>query len=1010
MRAPLELPNKVTVLRPPRALIAAKLAAEGELWIANKAIYGLQASPAAWGRHRDGELKRIELRYQEANYRLEQARGDKSIWILRKQIPDNPAAQLDGPPAATLGVYVDDLLACGPRPLAQALLNEIANRWTISDPKYSDESGGFTFCGIQVEQTTTGLEIHQQSYIDALIERYPEIEGNASQPLLKEPDTSWTKEGEATLDRLRLGQKLVGEILWISTRTRPDIAYATSRLGQLLVKDIEYALAAGYELIRYLRGTRHYRIVYGAPREDRGSIGPWQTLVPNFLELFADASFCAGADRSQSGMILQWNDAPVAWLSLRQPTASLSTAEAELQAGIDCMTLAEGFTELFRELEGLPLKCVLYGDNQGAVTVLQIPQGAWRTRHLRLKASWFLEQVEENKYPVYHVPGQFMLGDICTKTLNGQRVRELLQLMGVAVVKAEGESGNVGVKSGNVGVKSLNVDSGGVPIKPGWGTLSESTSGLKNSGADSGGATQRSSELIDTLLESSEGEGIRDSPGIPGGSLLRCSELVDTLMESSEGEGIRNSPGIPGASLLRRALRLLVGAACLKRSLGRVVITVDTEPRDEAGAWVVALLAVLGILLLCVGLMVGVRYGNGEIPRILRMRAEESDDSEEWSVLTSAGQSAGSVDPPRMDSRTPRTPSTLFNPDGQAVTGLRRRTRRSHNIADPGPSDPRDPNEYLDPDESGLSRRTPRSHNVGNPPSQTLGLPEPGRVNPQGPVSSPHPDPQTLGYLNPEETLPDERRERGASRRPALPVGRQAEAAATSAVPVVGDGQIQGHIVQHADDLASVGHPDALPPDVDDVGLATRGTRAVPEQLDPLAVDEAREVQTSEEEGLSRGHAVTDPVETVVAPTVRADVGEATHQDRPSVQLCVYPGWTLRTPPREFWPPRPAWGDFQALWHQSIPTTVSRDFSYWDPDRGVLIRFHAAPRRRMYIPSESTLPPSLARSNLTGRRRTFLRLLNPVELEIEEDLLSDPRPQRQARRTWTGRTEFQLRP
>ena len=75
----------------------------------------------------------------------------------------------------------------------------------------------------------------------------------------------------------------------------------------------------------------HYKIFYGAPRSNRESAGPLQCLEANTLELFADASFCAGADRSQSGMILQWNDAPVAWLSLRQPTASLSTAEAELQ-------------------------------------------------------------------------------------------------------------------------------------------------------------------------------------------------------------------------------------------------------------------------------------------------------------------------------------------------------------------------------------------------------------------------------------------------------------------------------------------------------------------------------------------------------------------------------------------------------------------------------------------------------------------------------------------------------
>ena len=162
--------------------------------------------------------------------------------------------------------------------------------------------------------------------------------------------------------------------------------------------------------------------------------------------------------------------------------------------------------------------------------------------------------------------------------------------------------------------------------------------------------------------------------------------------------------------------------------------------------------------------------------------------------------------------------------------------------------------------------------------------------------------------------------------------------------------------------------------------------------------DDMQERHTSEEE-----------VDTAITAEVRADVGEITHRDNHPIQLSIYPGWRLRTPPRELWPPRPAWGDYQALWHQSIPNTVTKDFSYWSPDREVLIRFHAAARRRMYIPSESTLPAGLTRESLTGRRRTFIRFLNPVELEIEEDQLTDPRPQRQLRRAWVGRSEFQLR-
>ena len=978
LRAPLELPNKVIVLRPPKVLIAASLAAEGELWIADGAIYGLQASPAAWGRHRDAELQRLELRHQETIYRLEQARGDKSIWILREKTLDNSGIQLDSPPAATLGVYVDDLLVRGPRPLVRALLDEIANRWMISDPKFSDESGGFTFCGIQVEQTQTGLEIHQCSYIEGLLEKYPDVTGHATQPLLKEPEESWTKDGEATLERLRLGQKLVGEVLWISTMTRPDIAYATSRLGQLLMKDINYALAAGYELLRYLRSTRRYRIVYGAPREHRGSIGPWQALATNCLELFADASFCAGADRSQSGMILQWNDAPVAWLSLRQPPASLSTAEAELQSSIDCMTLAEGFTKLLQELEGAPIRCVLYGDNQGAVTVLQIPQGAWRTRHLRLKAAWFLEQVEHNKYPVHHVPGQFMLGDLCTKTLNGPRARELLMLMGVAV-NDKGES--VVVRN----IKSLDAGSGGVSIKPEVVTLSESTSGLENSGADSGG--------VDTLRD----------------------ELIDTALEELPGEGAASVPMTQSMSMLKRGLRMLVVALCLKRSQGKVVVTIEDD-HDHSGsvvAWLVGLLVVLGTLL--------VRVGCGDrpscCPRIQRMRAEESGSgsedssgSDDWSLLSRAtgrmnrgeGLTRGTPRSRTLDDFPSRDPDRYLNLNpseteevsargSPQAQGLSRRTRRACNVADPVPPVPRN---YLN--------LTHEDTEVSDPP-QAQGLDR----APQGPHTSPDPAPQNPRYLDLLYETPSDRAgpsrselgsgisERGDRRTfpPAQLTGLRtvAEQASSSSgvVEIRGDRQLVGAVGSHLDDALYVGLPQ--------YAAVQTGS------------GEELERHTSEEDEVARNPIVIDHEDPTVAPVQRADVEDHHHADgREQIRVSVYPGWVIRTPPRELWPPQPDWGGWTALWHQNIPRGVTRDFYFWDRTREVLVRMHAAPRRRLYLPSESTIPTGLHRGNLTGRRRSFVRFIGPTELSIIEDRITDPRPQRQLARQWTGRTELKL--
>ena len=208
-----------------------------------------------------------------------------------------------------------------------------------------------------------------------------------------------------------------------------------------------------------------------------------------------------------------------------------------------------------------------------------------------------------------------------------------------------------------------------------------------------------------------------------------------------------------------------------------------------------------------------------------------------------------------------------------------------------------------------------------------------------------------------------------------------------------------GAVASYLDDEMYVGLPQHAP--LDEASLEQE---AAPE----AELEQEDEGQTSEEEGIARSPMLTDPLDATVVPEVRADVREIDQQDRPPLQLCIYPGFVLRTPPREFWPPRPDWGGFEALFHQGIPRHIVRDFNYWSLERSVLLRLHAAPRRRLYIPSESTLPPGLTRENLTGRRRTFIRFLNPVQLEIQNDRLSDPRPQRQLARTWVGRTEFEL--
>ncbi|OLQ05239.1 Copia protein [Symbiodinium microadriaticum] len=452
--APLRQQSKRIFLRPPSVLKQAGFAAEGEFWEITGALYGLQDSPADWAMYRDETLPTIEIVYRERTTYLTRSKYEPNMWLLYCPFTSELLAALT--------IYVDDLLLSGTAEASEAIWTAIKGKWKISEPDYADEGHAITFCGFEIEQKTDGIHVGQSKYIQSLLEKYPEIQGTVGCPYAKENDNNDCKPQDS-IEKLRKAQAIVGEMLWVATRTRLDLVFGVSRIGQLITRDVDQAIQRGEDMIRYLRATKHQELVYGMPGIGHGP-GDQLPVERNFnlIEVFADASFCPGTDRSQTGIILMWGNAPVGWMSMRQPCASLSTAEAELHASLDGMTLAEGLHGLLTELAEAPQQSFLYNDNIGACTVMTLPQGAWRTRHLRLKAAWFLEQLELSRFRIYHVPGRFMLGDLCTKSLQGVRVRELLQMMSVQLGPSNVDGGEShAIKKAAAGAE-VSFGSGGV--------------------------------------------------------------------------------------------------------------------------------------------------------------------------------------------------------------------------------------------------------------------------------------------------------------------------------------------------------------------------------------------------------------------------------------------------------------------------------------------------------------------------------------------------------------------
>ncbi|CAE7396116.1 RE1 [Symbiodinium sp. KB8] len=884
--APLRQNQKRTVLRPPSVLVQAGFAAPGEYWEITGALYGLQTSPADWAIYRDETLPTLDVWCGDQKTHLRRSKHDPNLWLL--YCPKTSRL------IAALTIYVDDLLLSGTPEASQAVWEAIKAKWKISEPEYADQ-GVVTFCGFEIRQQPDGIHVGQAKYVQSLLDKYSEVTGTSSCPYARESEVIDAKPQES-IEKLRRAQAVAGELLWLATRTRPDLAFGVSRIGQLITKDVDQALRRGEEMIKYLRTTKQQELIYGEPGLGHGAADQLPVARDfNLIEVFADASFCPGTDRSQSGIVLMWGNCPIGWMSMRQPCASLSTAEAELQSSLDGMTLAEGIYGLLEELAEAPQSAFLYNDNVGACTVMTLPQGSWRTRHLRLKAAWFMEQLERARFRVYHVPGQYMLGDLCTKSLQGVRVRELLQMMSVRLDPSK-------------------VD-GGESASASTSTSTSSSTSSSNSSSSTG------KPVVQKVVAGSGGASTRESTG---------------------------SSGTGGASGAVRALRALTVANALRAVTSKLVhVSVDI---DESQASEIAELKTTLQLVCCVLTIVGVLAlacwcceNKESVPRIQalssRVRDQDSEitDDGEWSMIEEQFTEALTSGREPEETTTGRT----------TRAGLRNRLG-SRSLAASASDDPR--GSRINSPEEEDRRWLGSGSSVPNIPSGSSSTPTPRegrRSHPGG------------GLLSSPSSLP------GEGMLNASQPGRE-----MSGLP-------QG--VLHDDGASGADLAEGSPAG----------------ELDGL------------NEGTGRGELEHDLQEDANAEIVNVRRSRETERER----LEIHPGWTLRLPPRFSWDPKPEWGSWESLFHQSIPKAVKRDFYYHDRVRSVLVRFHAQERRQLFVPSPGGLPESVSWANLTGRRRTFHRgvTTNPAGILEDEWNVPHPKPARQiSTEKWIGRTEFEL--
>ncbi|XP_064479078.1 uncharacterized protein LOC135392291 [Ornithodoros turicata] len=174
------------------------------------------------------------------------------------------------------------------------------------------------YLGIEIERSGDNrFLLHQRNRITSLLEKYKlgEAKGCA---IPMDADYPKLTGDDDVLQSNEIYRQAVGELLYLSTTTRPDIACAMGYLCRHVSKPRQRDWTAVKKVFRYLKYTLNCKLQLSGEGGAR-------------LVCYADADWAGDVKdrKSTSGYFISLGGSPVSWSSRKQTSVALSSTEAE---------------------------------------------------------------------------------------------------------------------------------------------------------------------------------------------------------------------------------------------------------------------------------------------------------------------------------------------------------------------------------------------------------------------------------------------------------------------------------------------------------------------------------------------------------------------------------------------------------------------------------------------------------------------------------------------------------
>ena len=398
----------------------------------------------------------MTFKVEEEECVLQRSSVDESLWRVL-----NTSGELRG----LVAPYVDDFLVSAPEKVIHSFFSALKQKYKLGLEEIAPWGSNkeITYIGFNIRMTEKGILLNQRKYVESLLikhnDKLKNSKGARNTPSQEDLERLPLEEDISQTD-IHEAQISVGEALWLSIRTRVDIAYTVHWMASNICTRPRAVQEIYKQVLNYLKGTPGLGLFYtsfddydsGDPptayddlRVRRGQ----EKRLPTgrvVVRTYADASFAPGASlshkyeteeqrtkadedndsniKSISGLVTSLGGNVVSWQSKKQQAVASSSCEAELVAQVSATQMAIGLKALLSEI--CQVSAITMCDARATIGTIA-GESKVSNRHMSYRAGYVRSQLLATDLDdSCWVGTKDQMADGLTKPLSRQKFQEMV--------------------------------------------------------------------------------------------------------------------------------------------------------------------------------------------------------------------------------------------------------------------------------------------------------------------------------------------------------------------------------------------------------------------------------------------------------------------------------------------------------------------------------------------------------------------------------------------------------